>query len=102
MINRRNFLKNFGAAGAVLTVPAGFATAAVMKQPGKKDLENLTIKGQVHDNGKPIPGVAVTDGFNITTTDKKGNYELLSNNTAEFVYISVPSGYAIPHEKKIA
>jgi hypothetical protein len=101
MINRRDFLKNFGLAGSILTVPATYAAAAA-KDPGEKDLGNLTIKGQVTGNRSPIAGVAVTDGVNVTVTDKKGYYELVSNNTTEFVYISVPSGYSIPHEKGIA
>ena len=59
----------------------------------KKDLTNIKLKGKVISNGKGIAGVAVTDGNNITTTDKNGGYELLSNSTAEFVYLSIPSGF---------
>jgi hypothetical protein len=69
---------------------------------GKKDLTNIRLKGKVQSGNKGISGVAVTDGFNVTITDKNGNYELLSNNTAEFVYISIPSGYAFNNEKGIA
>jgi len=50
----------------------------------------------VHDGVSGITGVAVTDGINITHTDAKGRYKLLSNATAEFVYITLPSGYDIP------
>ncbi|RYD86087.1 MAG: metallophosphoesterase, partial [Sphingobacteriales bacterium] len=49
-----------------------------------------------------VASVAVTDGVNITLTDKSGNYQLLSNKTAQFVYISIPAGYAIPHNKGVA
>ncbi|MCU7548305.1 calcineurin-like phosphoesterase family protein [Chitinophagaceae bacterium LB-8] len=101
-MQRRNFLKNFGLAGAVFTVPAAVVNAATPRKKQNVDVTNLTLKGRVHSNGKGIAGVAVTDGLNVTTTDKNGNYELLSSNTAEFVYISIPSGYAFPHEKGIA
>ncbi|MEO5563040.1 MAG: metallophosphoesterase N-terminal domain-containing protein, partial [Chitinophagaceae bacterium] len=102
MINRRNFLRNFGIAGAALTVTPVLAETNKIKKTGIGGLANLTLKGRVHSNGKGIANVAVTDGFQVTVTDSKGNYELLSNNTAEFVYISVPSGYSFPAEKGIA
>lgn len=102
MFNRRNFLKNFGLAGAALTVPAAMVNAADLRKKQCVDVTNLTLKGRVHSNGKGIAGVAVTDGLNVTSTDRNGNYELLSNNSAEFVYISIPSGYAFPHEKGVA
>jgi len=61
------------------------------------DLRNIKFYGKVLDNkGNAIAGVPVTDGYNITTTNNKGEYKLLSNTTADFVYISIPSGYEIP------
>lgn len=101
-MKRRDFLKNFGMAGTVLAVPSAVTQAVPLPVQGKNDLANIRLQGRVHSNGKGIGGVAVTDGFTISTTDKKGNYELLSNNTAEFVYISIPSGYAFTNEKGIA
>src|SRR5688572_805053 len=92
-MKRRNFLKSLGMAGAVFTLPPVMATAEAPLKSNKKDLTNIKLKGKVTGNGKGIAGVAVTDGNNITTTDKNGGYELLSNSTAEFVYISIPAGY---------
>jgi len=60
------------------------------------DIRNIHFSGKVHDGRSGIAGVAVTDGLNITHTDAKGRYRLLSNATAEFVYITLPSGYDIP------
>lgn len=61
------------------------------------DLRNIELSGKVLDSkGSAIPGVAVTDGYNIVTTDNRGEYKLLSNATADFVYISIPPGYIIP------
>lgn len=102
MINRRKFLRNVGLAGAAFSVHPALAETVNYRAGGKKDLAGLVLKGRVHSNGTGIEGVAVTDGFNVTVTDKKGNYELLSNNTAEFVYISVPRGYSFPADKGIA
>ncbi|HEX8461251.1 MAG TPA: calcineurin-like phosphoesterase family protein [Segetibacter sp.] len=102
MVNRRGFLRNFGLAGAAITTPAALVFGATKPGAGKKDLATLTIRGNVNNNGRPLTDVMVTDGINVVATDKQGNYELFSNNTAEFVYISVPAGYTIPHEKGIA
>jgi hypothetical protein len=96
MLNRRNFLKNLGFTGSLLALPSAVLHARPI------DLNSITLKGKVQSEGKGIAGVAVTDGINIVLTDKNGQYELVSNATAEFVYISVPSGYAFPHEKSIA
>ena len=102
MINRRKFLANLGLTGALLTVPEKLLHAAPLAKAAGSDLSNLTLKGQVQSKGKGVSGVAVTDGFNVTTTNKNGYYELLSNNTAQFVYISVPRGYAFNNVKGIA
>jgi hypothetical protein len=57
-----------------------------------------TVYGFVKDvNGNPISGVAVSDGFSVTTTDAMGHYTL-KDVTADcrYIYISVPSEYEIP------
>ncbi|WP_069658683.1 calcineurin-like phosphoesterase C-terminal domain-containing protein [Arcticibacter eurypsychrophilus] len=102
MHNRRSFLKNLGAAGTLLALPSAILQAEPLVKKEPLDLSTLTIRGHVHTKGKGISGVSVTDGFNITQTDNKGNYELLSNKTAEFIYISIPAGFAINHKKGIA
>ena len=101
-LNRRKFLKNLGITGSLLTVPSVMLNAKPLFGRGNIDLSNVTLKGKVQSNGKGISGVQVTDGVNIVLTDKNGDYVLQSNGTAEFVYISVPSGYAFPEEKGIA
>ncbi|MDR0823526.1 MAG: calcineurin-like phosphoesterase family protein [Prevotella sp.] len=61
------------------------------------DIRNIEFTGKVCDNkGSAITGVPVTDGYNIVVTNQKGEYRLLSNATAEFIYITIPSGYVIP------
>jgi len=56
----------------------------------------IRFSGKVHDSKKGIGGVAVTDGYNVTYTDRKGTYILISDTIVEFVYISLPAGYDIP------
>lgn len=100
--NRRDFIKALGLSGVALTAPA-IAGANTQVLPAEStDITNLTLKGKVQSNGQGIGGVPVTDGINITLTDKNGNYSLLSNKTVQFVYITIPAGYAIPHNKGIA
>lgn len=54
----------------------------------------IKVSGYVRDNhGKPVSGVKVTDGFDIVRTDAAGHYELNARENANFVYISVPSGF---------
>ncbi len=101
MFNRRSFLKNFGFAGAAFAIPDAIVNVTPSRKKQNLGFSNLALKGRVHSNGKGIAGVAVTDGVNVTSTDKNGYYELLSNNTAEFVYISIPSGYAFPNDKGV-
>ena len=60
-----------------------------------KMLENTTVYGRVSSEGRPVGGVAVTDGIEITTTDADGYYYLNSTKPHGMVYMSVPSGYTV-------
>ena len=52
------------------------------------------IKGTVKDtDGNPVSGVIVSDGLNTVLTDKKGRFEMDTDNDSRFVFISTPSGY---------
>ncbi|WP_210517911.1 calcineurin-like phosphoesterase C-terminal domain-containing protein [Hymenobacter terricola] len=104
---RRKFLQNLGLVGAGLSLPFAPTALAADETPAAPSgqplsLAPLTIQGKVHQNGTGIANVPVTDGTNIVLTDKTGKYTLQSNATAEFVYISIPRGYAFPHEKGVA
>lgn len=55
---------------------------------------HITVKGRITDqNGKAVPGVGVTDGQQIVTTDRRGAYELQTSAAAEYVYYTLPAGY---------
>jgi len=45
------------------------------------------------EQGNPVEGVVVSDGFSCTQTDNKGVYQMKKNSNATFVYYSAPSTY---------
>lgn len=98
-MQRRNFLKSLGLTGAWFGTPALVAKAAANQALAEGE---FMLTGKVHAGGKGIAGVAVTDGKTVVATDKNGMYQLKSHPEAEFVYISVPSGYEFPVNKGIA
>ena len=61
-----------------------------------KPAKGATIYGTVECNGVPLEGVAVSDGYNIVKTDKKGVYNLVSEKRNGNVFITIPSGYEAP------
>ncbi|MFD1258060.1 metallophosphoesterase N-terminal domain-containing protein [Mucilaginibacter terrae] len=93
MMNRRLFIqRSLVISGALaLTFKNTFAF-------GKK----TAVTGKVTAAGKPLANVLVSDGFNIVPTAKDGTYQLNTDAKAEFVFISIPSGYEFPHDKYIA
>lgn len=101
-LTRRYFLRSLGMATLGITfLPKVFAEKAFAGLRGNK-ASAVILSGKVHADGKGIPGVAVTDGVNLSVTDDKGNYVLESNDDSTFVYISTPRGFEIAHEKGIA
>ncbi|OQY78315.1 MAG: hypothetical protein B6D45_02240, partial [Ignavibacteriales bacterium UTCHB3] len=96
MSGRRDFIKRaLGISALFLAEPIAHP---VEKLLGKT--ENRTIHagdkifGTVTANGKPIPGVAVSDGATVTVTAADGSYSLAPAPNARFIYISNPAGYA--------
>lgn len=87
--------------GAAVAAPTTIINAAETPTTTIKDLSTTLLKGRISSAGKGIAGVAVTDGINIVRTSANGNYELLSNKTTQFVYLSLPSGYEFPHQNSI-
>ena len=61
------------------------------------DLEGCTVKGQVYADCRPLEGVVISDGRNVTKTDKNGMYWLPSSYQEgdRTVWISIPSGYMV-------
>jgi hypothetical protein len=101
--NRRSFLKaiGLGSAGSLVSTQLIANPTQPSRNQKHPSTISITIKGAVRCAGIGVANVAVTDGLTVTTTDSKGNYELQSNATATFVYISIPRGYAFHNEKGI-
>ena len=56
-----------------------------------------TLTGKVQsDTFLPLAGVEVSDGVSVVLTDQNGAYEMPLRDNAEFVFVTVPSGYDIP------
>ncbi|SDL13142.1 N terminal of Calcineurin-like phosphoesterase [Catalinimonas alkaloidigena] len=98
--NRRFFLKTLGLSSLAFPLAPAVVAAPEPKLP--QDVSVVRLSGRVLANGQGLANVAVTDGINVVRTDAKGRYAFDSPATAEFVYLSVPRGYAFPHERGIA
>ncbi len=65
------------------------------------DKEGYTVKGRVSCNGEAVAGVVVSDGVNVTKSDKYGRYWLPADIAAsDFVMISIPSGYEVASDDR--
>lgn len=51
------------------------------------------------DKFTSIDNVSITDGKNVVKSDSNGRFELDGHEKAEFVYITVPSGYEIVNDR---
>ncbi|NNE69561.1 MAG: hypothetical protein HKN29_04265 [Rhodothermales bacterium] len=98
MSSRRRFLQRSLAAGAGLWL----APEAILADPYRPAAglrpygAPVRIRGRVTGDGRALAGVAVSDGYDVTTTDAEGAFELLSSDRQRFVFASVPSGHRIP------
>jgi hypothetical protein len=96
-LDRRTFLRALGLSGAGLVLGNHQANSFDNRMDGFP-----RIGGSVKSDSKPLQNVVVSDGFSVTSTDAKGKYELVLNPFAEFVFLSVPRGYAFANDKGIA
>lgn len=75
-------------------VDLGTAFIDVIDRSEVPQVPGSTVYGRVIDNtGKPLAGVAVSDGVFVTTTDEQGCYYLSSLKQRGYVFISIPGGY---------
>ncbi|TDH28665.1 metallophosphoesterase [Segetibacter sp. 3557_3] len=94
-MQRRNFIQN------LLWITGGLL-AGCSKRLSSATREGAVIKGKVLSGGKGVADVVVSDGFSVVKTSANGSYEFRKAPLAEHVFVSVPAGYALPHEKHIA
>jgi hypothetical protein len=94
-MQRRKFLQN-------LMWITGGLLAGCSKQLSVVRGSGNASKGKVIARGKGVANVVVSDGFHVVKTASDGSYTLPFSKEAKHVFISVPSGYELPHEKNIA
>ena len=62
-------------------------------------VEEYNLRGLITDqDGKPIKGVAVSDGYDVVTTDANGVYQFAAHQDARLLSVSVPAEYEIPYK----
>ncbi len=62
---------------------------------GIPDILGMTVKGIVYSDGEGVPGVVVSDGYEVTVTNSGGIYYLPSLKKSGFVFISIPGNYEV-------
>ena len=91
-----------------ITMPSVSVKAGAVKMYGEVEYESgssvvvggqvdRSVEGYVKDNsGKPIEGVAVSDGFTVVRTDAEGYYRFEEVSTDTWhIYYSTPANYEI-------
>ena len=68
--------------------------AAVISMLFGVDTLARTVNGKVTCGQEKLSNVIVTDGFKFTKTKKNGEFKMNLADSAKFVYIVTPSGYA--------
>lgn len=77
--------------------PSDKTTTDILDVPEKS---GKNIRGVVYvDDKTPVAGVTVSDGVSVTKTDANGKYYLYSTKQNGYVFISIPSGYAVANNK---
>lgn len=73
--------------------PMAVAQSTFKSKLPVKPSKGVTVAGIVECDGKPVAGVKVSDGYEMTRTDKKGAYYLKSKKQNPQVFICTPAGY---------
>jgi hypothetical protein len=73
----------------------GSTTINIIVDTNIPDIEGMTVKGLVYADGVGLPGVTVSDGYEVTVTDEDGIYYLPSLKKTGFVFISIPGNYEV-------
>ena len=73
-----------------VTVSAQSNFSSALKAKADK---GANVYGVVECNGVPVEGVAVSDGYKVVLTNKKGQYSFASEKKNGNIFITIPSGY---------
>ena len=72
-----------------VTVSAQSNFTSTLKAKPKR---GATLYGTVECEGRPLAGVPVSDGYQIVLTNKKGQYNIVSEKRNGSVFITIPRG----------
>ncbi|MGB2957861.1 MAG: calcineurin-like phosphoesterase family protein [Bacteroidota bacterium] len=96
-ITRRRFIRGMGgvAIGAVIADrlmadPYSPLPFEVMTRRG------IRVRGAVRAGGRGLSGVAVSDGISVVRSGTDGAFELVTDSSRPYIFLSLPSGYEIP------
>ncbi len=96
-ITRRSFIRGMGgvAIGAVMfdrlmADPYSPLPFEVMTRRG------VRVRGVVRAMGRGLSGVSVSDGISVVRSGTDGAFELVTDSSRPYVFLSLPSGYEIP------
>ena len=79
----------------------GSVNMTVIERSDLEPKDGCNVYGLVTDGKEGVPGVVVSDGFEVTVTDSEGAYYLKSEKRGGshgYVFISVPGGYEAASE----
>lgn len=74
----------------------GTTTIKIVEKSDFTPSAGTTVFGKVSCSGKAVAGAVISDGYEVTTTNEEGFYELKSAKKNGYVFISIPSGYEVP------
>jgi hypothetical protein len=96
-LTRRSFLRSIGAAGLGFGLAERILAAPYDPLPDSAVPRTFVrVRGAVRSGGRGLPGVAISDGVSVVPTGADGTYELLTDFSHPFVFVSPPAGYEIP------
>lgn len=103
MFNRRDFIKGLGLTSVGWLSLGDLAFSKEIQNQADFRIPTvfapIRVKGRVTSTGKGIANVVVSDGRVVTKTDGRGDFEFVSSNDRDFVFVSLPSGYEIAKQE---
>ena len=82
--------------GSEEVVKGTMNVSIVIPGDGVEPASGSTVYGRVVCGDEGLAGVAVSDGFEVVTTDERGVYQMRSKKKHGYVFVSIPSGYEMP------
>ncbi len=97
MISRRSFLRTVSASATGILMAERILADPYRPLPLITDgFRPIRIRGRVHCGTRGIKDAVVSDGRSVAATGADGRFELLSDSSRLFVFLSIPAGFAIP------